>query len=261
MNEIIIQGFKFDDKSSFLKGTAEAPPQIREFLHSDSSNTFAENGIDINHQCIVDKGDFSFSDYFEMEDVTVEHLNQSQRILTLGGDHSITYPIIKAFNKVYPKIDVLHIDAHADLYHDFEGDHYSHACPFARIMEDKLASRLVQIGIRTLNAHQREQSEKFKTEIFEMKDLKNFKLPEFNNPLYISLDMDGFDPAFAPGVSHPEPGGLSSRDVINIIHQINTPIIGADIVEYNPKKDVQDITGVLSAKMMKEILGKMIETG
>ena len=83
-------------------------------------------------------------------------------------------------------------------------------------------------------------------------------IPTFKNPLYISLDMDGFDPAFAPGVSHHEPGGLSSREVINLIQSIDTEVIGADIVEYNPTRDFQNMTAFLAAKMMKEIIGKMI---
>ena len=73
------------------------------------------------------------------------------------------------------------------------------------------------------------------------------------------MDIDAFDPAFAPGVSHHEPGGLTSRQVINIIQSINTRIIGADIVEYNPKRDVQGITATLVAKMMKEILSQMVK--
>lgn len=259
MKEIIIQGFPYDDKSSFQKGANLAPPLIRKFLHSESSNTFAENGIDVSQSVIVDKGDFEIADYLDIELITQKHLKQCHKILSLGGDHSITFPIIKAFGQFYPKIDILHIDAHADLYHEFEGDPYSHACPFARIMENKLADRLIQIGIRTLNTHQKEQSEKFRTEIFEMKDFNQFALPEFKNPVYVSLDMDGFDPAFAPGVSHQEPGGLSSRDVINIIHQIDSPVIGADIVEYNPSRDVQGITGILAAKMSKELLAKMMK--
>ncbi len=91
-----------------------------------------------------------------------------------------------------------------------------------------------------------------------MKDLDLSTIPTFKNPLYISLDMDGFDPAFAPGVSHHEPGGLSSREVINLIQSIDTEVIGADIVEYNPTRDFQNMTAFLAAKMMKEIIGKMI---
>jgi len=152
VSKIVVQGFPYDAKSSFLKGTSQAPPKIREFLKSDASNTFAENGTDVNNSKVIDKGDFNIVDYFDIEKVTLSHIGQKNKILSLGGDHSITYPIIKAFGEFYQKIDILHIDAHADLYHEFEGDPYSHACPFARIMENKLANRLVQIGIRTLNS-------------------------------------------------------------------------------------------------------------
>ena len=155
-------------------------------------------------------------------------------------------------------MDILQIDAHADLYDKFENDKYSHACPFARIMENGFAARLVQVGIRTLNTHQVEQAKNYNVEIHEMRNLDLSKMSKFKNPLYISLDMDGFDPAFAPGVSHHEPGGLSSRQVIDLIHSIETEVIGADIVEYNPDRDFQNMTAFLAAKMMKEILVKMM---
>tara|TARA_R110000868_G_scaffold145181_4_gene365302 strand:+ start:88499 stop:89275 length:777 start_codon:yes stop_codon:yes gene_type:complete len=258
MTKICIQGIKYDKKSSYQKGPRLAPPLIREALHSGSLNLFSENGISIESSTIVDKGDFEIEDYFSIEEITKKHLNSNAKIFTLGGDHSITYPIIKAHHKKYPKLDILHIDAHADLYNNYEGDIYSHACPFARIMENGFATRLVQVGIRTLNPHQAEQAEKYKVEIHQMKDLDFSTIPKFKNPLYISLDMDAFDPAFAPGVSHHEPGGLTSRQVIDLIHSIDAEIIGADIVEYNPNRDFQNMTAFLAAKMMKEILGKML---
>lgn len=224
-------------------------------------NLFAENGLSLENATIVDKGDFEIKAYFDIEDITRNHLDDDCKILTLGGDHSITFPIIKAHQTKYPVLDILHIDAHADLYHDFEGDKYSHACPFARIMENGFAAKLVQVGIRTLNTHQAEQAKKYKVEIHEMKNLDLKKIPKFKNPLYISLDMDGFDPAFAPIVSHHEPGGLSSRQVIDLIQSIDTEVIGADIVEYNPERDFQNMTAFLAAKMMKEIIGKMMSKG
>ncbi|WP_445958129.1 arginase family protein, partial [Yeosuana sp.] len=118
--------------------------------------------------------------------------------------------------------------------------------------------KLVQVGIRTLNEHQAQQAKKFNVEIHEMKNLDLSAISKFNGPLYISLDMDAFDPAFAPGVSHHEPGGLSSREVIDLIHNIDAEVIGADIVEYNPNRDFQNMTAFLASKMMKEILGKMM---
>ncbi len=258
MNKIIIQGISFDEKSSYQKGPKLAPPLIREALNCDSSNMFAENLTSIESFRIDDKGDFEISEYFDIEKLTETHLNSGAKVFTLGGDHSITFPIIKAHSKKYPKLDILHIDAHCDLYDNFEGDKFSHACPFARIMENKLAIKLVQVGIRTLNKHQAKQADKFNVEIHQMKDLDLTRIPKFENPLYISLDIDGFDPAFAPGVSHNEPGGLTSRQVIDLIQNIDSEIIGADIVEYNPNKDFQNMTAFLAAKMMKEILSKMI---
>lgn len=255
---IKIQGIAYDAKSSFQQGPAEAPPLIRKALYCPSSNLFTEDGTYISSLHLVDTGDHEIRDYIEIEDVTSNNLNGTTKLLTLGGDHSITYPILQALSKHYPKLDVLHIDAHADLYDEFEGDPYSHACPFARIMESGIASRLVQVGIRTLSDHQREQAEKFGVEIHEMKDWDLSRLPVFENPLYISLDMDAFDPSVAPGISHYEPGGFSARQVLDILQNVKGDVIGADIVEYNPTKDHQQMTAYLAAKMMKEILCRMV---
>ncbi len=258
MSKIIIQGILFDEKSSYQQGPKKAPKLIREALHCGSSNLYTEDLVSIDNDSIQDKGDFEISDYFDIEKITSKQLNSGAKILTLGGDHSITYPVIKAHHENYPKLDILHIDAHCDLYDSFEGDPHSHACPFARIMENGFAVKLVQVGIRTLNPHQKEQAEKFGVEIHQMKDLDLSAVPKFENPLYISLDMDGFDPAYAPGVSHHEPGGLTSRQVLDLIQSIDTEVVGADIVEYNPVRDYQNMTAFLAAKMMKEILGKML---
>lgn len=258
MSKIIIQGILFDEKSSYQQGPKKAPKLIRDALHCGSSNLYTEDLVSINNESIQDNGDFEIIEYFDIEKITTEQLKSGAKILTLGGDHSITYPLIKAHHKKYPKLDILHIDAHCDLYDSFEGDPYSHACPFARIMENGFALKLVQVGIRTLNLHQKEQAEKFGVEIHQMKDLDLSRIPKFENPLYISLDMDGFDPAYAPGVSHHEPGGLTSRQVLDLIQGIDTEIVGADIVEYNPDRDYQNMTAFLAAKMMKEILGKML---
>lgn len=259
MARINIQGIRFDKKSSYLRGPALAPPLIRKALFSGSSNLFSENGFSIDSALIEDKGDFEVSEYFDIESITTKHLLSAKKVLSLGGDHSITFPILKAFHEKYTKIDILHVDAHADLYDSYEGDRYSHACPFARIMENGFADRLVQVGIRTLNTHQMEQAKKFGVEMHQMKNWNLASIKRFEFPLYLSLDMDAFDPAFAPGVSHHEPGGLSSRQVIEIIQNLKAEIIGADIVEYNPKKDFQDMTAFLAAKMMKEILAKMMQ--
>lgn len=258
MNNITLVGIPYDRKSSFMRGPSAAPSEIRKCLYSDSTNLFAENGISIEDKRIIDHGDIIVDGYLDISKDIKQILAGNNRILSLGGDHSITYPILKAYSDYYDNIEILHIDAHADLYDILDGDKFSHACPFARIMEDKLVTRLVQVGIRTLNNHQRDQSTKFRTEILEMKNYSIKKVPAMKKPVYLSIDLDGIDPAFAPGVSHHEPGGLSSRDVINIVHSIEGPVIGADIVELNPIRDSNGITAALAAKLCKEILAKML---
>lgn len=185
-------------------------------------------------------------------------LQDGQRPVSLGGDHSITYPILRAFGRRYPQLTIFHFDAHPDLYDEFEGSRVSHACPFARIMEEKLAARLVQVGIRTMIRHQREQAGKFGVEVVEMRSLPAYDRLKVQGPVYISFDMDVLDPAFAPGVSHWEPGGMSVREAIAHLHAIEGEIVGADLVEYNPVRDRDGITATVAAKILKEILGKMI---
>jgi arginase family enzyme len=156
-------------------------------------------------------------------------------------------------------VNILHFDAHPDLYDNFEDNPWSHASPFARIMEDGLASRLVQVGIRTLSPHLRKQAHRFGVEIHEMKDLDIKSVgQDFVGPVYISCDLDALDPAFAPGVSHHEPGGLSVRDILGIVQRLPNRIVGADIVEYNPDRDINDMTAMVAAKLLKEIAGKML---
>jgi len=126
-------------------------------------------------------------------------------------------------------------------------------------MENGLAKRLVQVGIRTLNPHQREQIDRFGVESHEMKDVDISSIGrDFDGPVYISCDIDALDPAFAPGVSHHEPGGLSVRDVLGVIQRIPNHIVGADIVEYNPGRDINDMTAMVAAKLLKEIAGMML---
>lgn len=258
MSKIILQGFLYDEKSSYKTGPSLAAPLIREAYHSDSANYFAENGMEISPGFLEDMGDFSITDYFEIQSITQKHLNKELPILTLGGDHSVTYPILKAFYDTYGPISILHIDAHSDLYSDFDGDSYSHACPFHNILKDGISMNLTQVGIRTLNAEQRENAAKYGVDICEMKDFGHFVMPDYENPIYLSLDIDALDPAFAPGVSHQEPGGLSTRQILTIIQSIPVPLLGADIVEYNPTRDINGMTSMLCAKLLKEIIAKML---
>ena len=187
-------------------------------------------------------------------------IESGARPLSLGGDHSVTYPVLRALGSFVSELTILQIDAHPDLYADFEGDRFSHACPFARIMEEKLAVHLVQVGIRTMNAHQRAQAERFGVQVIDMRAWAAGARPEVRAPLYVSVDMDGLDPAFAPGVSHREPGGLTVREVVTMIQSLPGPIVGADVVELNPTQDSTNASAAVAAKLVRELASRMLET-
>jgi len=258
----VLLGIPFDAHSSHLRGAAEAPPAIREAFRCDSSNSWSESGVDVGAPtAFLDAGDLRLSAesaFAVIEAEVASILRKKERPVCLGGDHSITYPIIRAFSGAYPDLTVVHFDAHPDLYDEFEGSRHSHACPFARIMEGGFAKRLIQLGIRTMNAHQRQQAERFAVEVIEMQGLPAYDRLKLSGPVYISFDVDVLDPAFAPGISHREPGGMSVREAIAHLHAITGRIVGADIVEYNPRQDMSQLTAMVCAKILKEILGKMI---
>jgi len=258
----VLLGIPFDANSSWLRGAAGAPPIIRVAFGSDSANLSTETGVDLSSEsAYCDAGDlkFTFEEPFAAIEAKVgELLDHGLRPVCLGGDHSITLPIVRAFGDHIPDLTILHFDAHPDIYDELEGNRMSHACPFARIMEAGAAKRLIQVGIRTMTTHQREQAEKFGVEVIEMRHLPALDRMQVDGPIYISFDMDALDPAFAPGISHREPGGMSVREAIAHLHAITGRIAGADIVEFNPAQDNTQITAMVAAKLLKEILGKMI---
>ena len=263
---IKVTGIPYDGNSSFLKGPSMAPERIRLMDNEGSANRFSESGIEViagnNYD---DIGDINFNDsspenvFNCIKESIAKQLTDNDKVISLGGDHSVTWPIIDAYTEKFPDLNILHLDAHADLYENFDNNPYSHASPFARIMESGKIISLTQVGIRTLNTHQKEQAKKYKVNIVEMKDFNFDFIQSLKRPLYISLDIDVLDPAFAPGISHHEPGGLATRQLIHIIQSINVEIAGADIVEYNPVRDINNMTAMVGYKLLKELIAKMIE--
>lgn len=263
MKPIALLGVPVDHNSSFLRGCAAGPAAIRKALHCDSTNLCAEDGRDLGQPGLwFDAGDVAWPDEATSHDAVLSAagvvLDGGHRLLSLGGDHSITFPLFQAHAERFPGLAIVHFDAHPDLYDDYEGQPFSHASPFARILERGLAASLTQVGIRTLNPPQRRQVERFGVRVFEARDLDH-RPPEFPvGPTYLSIDLDVLDPAFVPGVSHHEPGGLSTRELLGYLRQIRGPIVGADLVELNPARDRDDVTARVAAKLVKEILAKMV---
>jgi arginase len=257
---IKLLGLPTDVNSSFERGAAKAPAVIREALWSDRGNLSTECGLEIGADIeLVDAGDLALTDrdVAANDHIIMDAVGKADVPLLLGGDHAVTYPIVAALAAQHGPLNILHFDAHPDIYADFEGNPRSHASPFARIMEGGHAKRLVQVGIRTLTKHCREQAEKYGVEILPMAGFDGAQVPVLEGPLYISVDIDGIDPSEAPGVSHPEPGGLRLREVLAAIHKQTTPIIGADIVELNPDRDVGGVTAILAAKLVRELAARI----
>jgi arginase len=253
-------GVPSDINSSFERGAALAPAIIRDALWSERGNLATQSGWEIGTDItLVDIGDLPLSDTDCRADDAVisgaiaDTLSAGAVPLLLGGDHAISLPIVAALAAKYGPVSILHFDAHPDLYHDFESNPRSHASPFARIMESGHARRLVQVGIRTLTRHCCEQAERFGVEIIPMLNFHPDHVPILDGPLYISIDLDGIDPSEAPGVSHPEPGGLTVREVLAIVFKQDSRIVGADIVELNPNRDINDVTAILAAKLVREM--------
>lgn len=263
---VALLGVPWDTHSSAGPGAALGVAAIRRALADPGGNVFASTGLDVSRSdALADVGDVDLSDESRAADAITaaveRQLDAGRRVLSLGGDHAVTFPVVRAFGPRHPGLSIVHIDAHPDLYDDFEGDPLSHASPFARIMEAGLAARLIQIGIRADGPHLRDQARRFGVETFtaEAVDAAMAVLP--SGPVYLSIDLDGLDPAFAPGVKHYEPGGLSTREVLAVIAAIPGPLVGADIVELCPDRDHCDMTAKLAAKLVKEIVGRMREDG
>ena len=264
MIKVSLLGVPNDDNSSFTKGAAEAPALIRRELHSDAYSLWSETGVDLGAAGrLIDHGDIQFdgaSDPWDLIERSVERVMESgDPLICLGGDHAITHPIMRAVRRRHRDLAILHIDAHPDIYHAYQGNLRSHTSPFARIMEERLADRLIQVGLRTVNDHHREQFKRFGVEVIEAVRWSADLRLDVTTPVYISMDLDGLDPAYAPGVSHREPGGLSPRQLIDLIHTIDQPIVAADIVEYNPRCDISNLTAIVAAKLLKEIGGMMVK--
>jgi agmatinase len=265
-------GMADDTNSSFMMGSSKAPRLIRDSFFSDSSNTFCEHGLDISTY-IKDFKDIYPPDIHTTSNNLIENIivNHNLSPLILGGDHSISFPLVQSISKyLNTPLTIVHFDAHPDLYPDFQNNPHSHASPFARILErNGLCHQLISIGIRTTNKEQQKQIDKYNVKVIEArhfpahgKDCGSLLASYITNstPVYISFDTDVIEPALAPGVSHREAGGLSVRQVVDAIQSIPGRIIGADLVEYNPDRDIDGLTAVVASKILKELASTIIRS-
>lgn len=190
-------------------------------------------------------------------------ISEGKFLVALGGEHSISIGILKALKKTHPELGVIYLDAHADLRDEYWGSKYSHACVLRRIIE--IFPKAVHLGLRSLSKEEAEYIRKKKLSVFSSIEIKsriskilNF-LKKFEEKVYISIDLDVFDPSVMPAVGTPEPGGLSWYEIITILSYIcrNKKVIGFDIVELAPLPG-NVISEFTTAKLIYKLLGYII---
>jgi agmatinase len=225
--QLVFAGLPDDAQSSFRRGSRHGPERIRQAYDGNCYNSTTELGVELANQ-ILDYGDLPLLDLWE-------HTAQSYRQTAgsffragkipffAGGDHAVTIPIGAALAELGEPVHIIQLDAHPDLYPEFEGNCFSHACTAARLLEMDHIASVTQIGVRTMNAVQADCAQRYsgKVHFFFAKDLGE-SLPAMSHipkdaRVYLTFDLDVFDPAFAPGVAHPVPGGLTPRQALNFI--------------------------------------------
>jgi agmatinase len=259
--QFVLIGAPYDSGSSYRPGARLAPHQIREFSESLSSCT--ERGDDLIDLPARDAGDLILNNQAEdsftkIETVVGEIFDTKAVPIILGGDHCITLPCFKAALEHHKNLKLLYLDAHPDLYPSFHGDPYSHACVAARILELEGVSgeSITQVGIRSTSADQLKVQKESGVKTIQAWEIESF-VDKGDGPIYLSLDIDVLDPAFAPGSGNPVPGGMSTRDLITLIHKIRSQIVGMDVVEVNPMLDSSGITALAAVRVIMEALSVM----
>ena len=251
-------------QSTYRDRCAEAPPAIRRAYDGACYNAVSETGVDCGGS-VADLGDLrpgagSFQGSAARYSAAVEaELARGRTPFILGGDHAITPALVAAYAGRGP-VHVVQWDAHPDMYPDFEGNRDSHACVAARLLELPHVATITQIGIRTETAAQRGVREAAGGRVRQIPAWEAETCAAFLSHLpdgaavYLSVDMDGFDPAFAPAVAHPVPGGLSARAGLELVKEIGASgrrLRGMDVVEACPD-DRDERTLILAARLIHE---------
>ena len=253
---IVLLGCPLDVTSSFRGGTKFAPESIRKaswtletyspYLKRDLEDiTFYDAG-----NLELHPGDLTYS--LELiESAVTEIVGRGQKILVFGGEHLVTYPIMKAVTKRLGEIQIVHFDAHCDLRDEYEGQKFSHATVMKRIKQLGGSGRLemFHIGIRSGT---REEFEELL--LIDSPASLESRL-DHDRPIYISFDIDVLDPSLVPGVTTPEPGGLMFNAVMEYFSVLmGMNIIGADIVELAPDYDTTFVSSVTASKVAREMI-------
>lgn len=262
-------GFEFDGTACFRKGAAAGPDEVRNksphietfspYLNLETDNL---NCVDLGNlpvgdtENVEENWQFATGLFFEL----IKHIDLKEnniKFLVLGGEHSISYAPIVAYLKQYPDLILIHLDAHADLRDGYEGYHFSHAAIIRRVFEHFGAKhRLIQYGIRSGTKEEYEWMRNNKTRFGSRKSfLDVIKAIHPSQPIYLTLDLDYFDPAYLPGTGTPEAGGEDFHSFIQLVKILKDKhFVGADVVELAPFIDPTENSAVFATKVVRELL-------
>jgi agmatinase len=249
----ILLGCPLDATSSFRGGTRFAPESIRKasytletyspYLKRDLEDMPFYDAGDLE----VRPGDLTYS-LGLIEGAIEEFMGKGRKVLALGGEHLVTFPILKAVRNHFGDLEIVHFDAHCDLRDEYEGQKLSHATVMKRVKELG-GSRIYQVGIRSGTRREFEELRAADSPAALAARLRR------NVPVYITFDMDVFDPSLVSGVTTPEPGGLTFKEVMEYFSIFTgMDVIGADIVELAPDYDTTFVSSVTASKVAREVL-------
>ncbi|MBO2531331.1 MAG: agmatinase [Thermoactinomycetaceae bacterium] len=261
----VIYGMPMDWTASFRPGSRFGPRRIREVslvLEEYSPHL----GRELGEVPFYDAGDIPLpfgNPGRSLEKIgrfVAEVLQRDKMPIGLGGEHLVTWPVVREVYKHFPDLAVIHMDAHADLRTEYEGETLSHATPLRKIAELIGPENVIQLGIRSGTREEFEYAASSGIRFHPFEVLKPLveELPALaGRPVYVTVDIDVLDPAFAPGTGTPEPAGITSRELMESLHAIarsEVKVVGADLVEGAPAYDPTDQTAVAAAKMVREML-------
>ncbi len=263
--DICIFGVPYDGTTSFKPGTRFGPDAIRTV-----SNGLESYCPKLN----IDLEEISFSDLGNLEipigapenvihcvkEATQKLVNLKVKPLMLGGEHSISSGAIEVIASEYPEVIVIQLDAHADLREEWQGTKYSHACAMRRCLEILPSKTIFQLGIRSGTKKEFEEL-KLNDHFIPLvpgetsNNLRKALAPHLGKPIYITVDLDWFDPSILPGTGTPEPGGFFWQDFEAIVDILKShKLIAGDIVELSPQIDPSGISSILAAKVTRTLL-------
>lgn len=275
--DVAIVGAPFDSGVSYRPGTRFGPQHIRQSSRLLRPYNPAQNNSPFALQQVVDAGDVDCNPFNIPEALSVvekriyELTEKNKRVVTLGGDHTLALPALRALSRRHGPLAVVHFDAHLDTWDTYFGMDTTHGTPFRRASEEGLIDKTasVHVGIRgpLYTSNDLKEDANLGFNIISCVDIENNGMSQAiealrkrvgDVPVYLSVDIDVLDPSHAPGTGTPEAGGMTSRELLRFLREFsNLNLIGADIVEVAPAYDHAEITGISAAHVVYEILSAM----